>query len=230
VQSIAMAGAAVQQLAISPKSSANSLVAVALGAGGTQLFPFTAALAAPIGTPYTPTIAPTTAASGAALSVAIDPLSNRLLYIGEAAAYPTSTTNSGGLRTFVIGATSVTELATGSPTPSGGTGPHSILPKSTGDFVYVANWAGSSTGNITGFQVTTTATTYSLSLLSSTVATGSQPMSLAEDNLKNFVLAVSFTGNPYFDAYVFDTTTAGKLDSVVTSSTVISTIAVAAQP
>jgi len=84
--------------------------------------------------------------------------------------------------------------------------------------------------NITGFQVTSTNSVLSLTTLSPTVATGSQPKSLAEDSLHNFVLAVSFSGNPYFGAYIFDTTTAGNLDSVITSSTVTSPVAVAAQP
>ena len=221
----ALSGSAVQQMAISPDGA---LVAVALGAGGTQAFPFNSANAAPIGTAFSPTIAVTSASGGAAVSVAVDP-QNRLLYVGETAVFPTSTTNSGGLRVFTIAATGLTEIS-GSPYASGGTAPHAIQPKSTGDFVYVANWAGSSTGNVTGFQLSTTSSTFSLAKLSTTVPTGTQPVGLAEDAKDNFILTVSSGGSPYFDAYIFDTTTAGKLDAAVSGTTGTGPLAIAAEP
>lgn len=126
--------------------------------------------------------------------------------------------SSGGLRAFTIGtAGALTEL-TGSPRSSGGTGPYAILPKSTGDYVYVANWKGTSAGNITGFEIGESDSVFTLTKLSTSVATGIQPMSLAEDSSENFVLAVSKSGSPYFDAYFFDTSTAGELDTTITSS------------
>jgi len=228
--STTLSAATVQQMTITANGN---LIAVALGSTGVELFPFNTALSgagnSPIGTAYTNLITPS-GTGGSSIAVAADP-QNRMLYVGETAAFPSSTTgNSGGLRTFVIGSGSLTELKTGSPTASGGTGPHSILPLANGDYVYVGNWAGSSTGNITGFQVTSSGSTYALTLQTNTAATGTQPSGLAEDNKSNFVLAVSNGGSPQFDAYIFDTTTTGKLDASVTGSTGAGPIAVVAAP
>jgi hypothetical protein len=43
-------------------------------------------------------------------------------------------------------------------------------------------------------------------------------MSLVEDSDDNFVLAENSGGSPSFDAYIFDTTTAGQLDLTNSSS------------
>ncbi len=222
-QQATMASSSVNEIAIAHN---NSVVAVALGAAGTQVFPFTATSATPLGTPFSPTIAVKTASGGAATSVAIDPL-NRLLFVGETADFPTAS-NSGGLRVFTLGAT--TSEVSGSPYASGGTGPNSILVKSTGDFVYVANWAGSSAGNVTAFQITTAGTVFSLKSLASPIATGIQPSGLAEDSKDNFVVAVSGGGSPVLDAYTFDTTTIGKLDAALTGATGTGPIAIVAEP
>ena len=87
----------------------------------------------------------------------------------------------------------------------------------------MANWQGTSTGNITGFTIGSSGSTYSLTTISTTASTGTKPMSLAEDNKENFVLVVSEGGTPYFDAYIFDTSTSGVLDSAVTSSSYVAT-------
>jgi hypothetical protein len=57
-----------------------------------------------------------------------------------------------------------------------------------------------------------------------------QPLGLAEDSTGTFVLAVGSLGSPYFDAYTFDTTTAGQLDSQIVSTTAASSIAIVATP
>ena len=228
-QQVAMVSVQVQQMAIAPNGS---LIAVALGSNGTQLFPFTpAATANPIGGALSPTIAvKNTAGAGASVAVAMDPQS-RFLYIGETAAFPNAATNSGGLRAFTInsGPLGVTELTT-SPYASGGTGPHAIKPNAAGDFVYVASWQGASAGLITPFQVSSAGTVYTLTAQTNTVATGSEPMALAEDNLAHFMLAASSAGNPAFSAYTFDTTTVGKLDLTNTDSTATAPIAIATTP
>jgi 6-phosphogluconolactonase len=217
-----LAATTVQQMAI----SSNGHVAVALGSAGTQAFSFTTGNAAPLGKGSN-AIKPTNKSAGAAVAVAVDP-QNRFLYIGETVAFPSSTTNSGGLRIFAISGNTLTEPTT-SPYPSGGTGPHSILPKSTGDYVYVANWAGTSAGNVTGFQVVTSGSTPALTVQSGTVATGNEPSGLAEEGKLSFVLAVSSGGSPVFDAYIFDTTTAGQLDFALTGSTGTGPVAIVAQ-
>ncbi len=208
---VPLTGATIHQLAISPN---NQYVFVACGTNGTAAFSFASGNGAnPFGSAAYAIESPVINTTGSALSVAVDP-TNRLLYIGEANAV----SSSGGLRAFTIATNGALTQVSGSPYASGGSGPYAILPKSTGDYVYVANWNGTSAGNVTGFSISDTNSVFSLSQLSSSVATGIQPMSLAEDSDDQFVLAVSSGGSPYFDAYYFDTTTAGKLDTSITSS------------
>jgi hypothetical protein len=228
----AVSGAAVQpgQLAISED---NSYIFLALGAGGTIVVPFNAAAPFPAG--VSAKVIPVVKSGGAALSVAVDPsLTPRLFYIGETLA--SSTASSGGLRAFnysSLGASTLTELAS-SPLASGGLAPNAIVPLLDGDYVYVANGAGStSAGNIAGFAVsstgTSTAPVYSLTA-GKTFAAGTLPIGLAEDSSGKFMLAVSSSGSPYFDSYTFDATTAGSLDVQVVSSTPASPIAIIAAP
>ena len=220
VQSQSLAGTPVQ-IAISPNGA---LIAVALGSTGTQLFAFTSGNASPLGTGST-AIRPTNASAGSTVSVAMDP-QNRLLYVGEIAAFPSSSTNSGALRVFTISGSSVTEFTYTAPYASGGLAPHFILPIASGAYVYVANGTGqTSAGNITGFAVTTTALT-----TGSTVTAGAQPLGMAEDSTGSFVFEVGSSGSPYFDAYTFDATTSGKLDSQVTSTAAATSIAIVAAP
>ena len=111
----------------------------------------------------------------------------------------------------------MTELS-GSPYATGGIGPSAIL--STTNYVYVANKSvsGASTGNITGFSITTTGTVYSLTSIS-TVAAGTGTLGLAEDSTGTYILAVNVSGSPDLNAFTFDTTTVGKLDAYATGST-----------
>jgi hypothetical protein len=143
-----------------------------------------------------------------------------LFYVGETAA--TSGVNSGGLRVFNYN--TLAEVS-GSPYASGGLGPYAILPTphstTPGAYVYVANRtvSGGTTGNISGFSFTSTGTVYTLTALSSTAATGTTPVGLAQDSTGAYVLVVDSGGNPDLEAYTFDATTAGKLDSTFTTST-----------
>jgi len=207
---IALSNGTVNQIAISPN---DKYVFVACGTNGTLAFSFSSSSNTPLGSAAYATVNPVNTSAGAALSVAVDP-STRMLYVGESSAV----SSGGGLRAFTIGTSGTLTEITGSPRSSGGTGPYAILPKSTGDYVYVANWKGTSTGNITGFAISESDSEYTLTKLSTAVATGIEPMSLAEDSNQNFVLAVSRSGSPYFDAYFFDSSTAGQLDTTITSS------------
>lgn len=200
---------AIQQVAISPD---NLHVFVAMGAGGTATIPFTSGNKNPFGTVGN---IPVVNASGAALSVAVDP-SDRLFYIGETAAV--SGSNSGGFRVFNL---STLKEITGSPFASQGLAPYSILPLTTGDYVYVANRqvSGSSTGVIAGFSIASANSVYTLTALGSTFAVGTNPQSMVEDNTDTFVLVADFGGNPDLKGYTFDTTTAGNLDAVISSQT-----------
>jgi len=207
---------------------------VSLGAAGTIVVPFNSGVTSgsnPLGSTAT-TIA-VAASGGTALSVAVDPgTTPRLFYIGETLASPAG--SAGGLRAFNYSSLGSTlTQATGSPIASGGLAPNFILPDTSGDYVYVANGQGtSSAGNVNGFSVTSTGTTtitYSIATDASTAA-GVQPLSLAEDSTGTFVIAVGSLGSPYFDAYTFDTTTLGQLDSQLTSSTSAASVAVVAAP
>jgi hypothetical protein len=231
--SFAVANASVQanRMAI---SGDNANIFISLGAGGTLIVPFNAGVTAgtnPLSTKAT-TIAVATAA-GSALSVAVDPgTTPRLFYIGETLANSAGT--SGGLRVFNYSSlTSTLTQATGSPLSSGGLAPNVILPIASGDYVYVANGQGTTaTGNITGFSITagtTTPITYTLAT-DTTTATGIQPLALAEDSTGTFVIEVGSLGSPYFDSFTFDTTTSGKLDPQVSSSTAASYTAIVAAP
>jgi 6-phosphogluconolactonase (cycloisomerase 2 family) len=227
LQQVALASATVEQIAISPSGA---LISVALGATGTQSFSFIAGNNVPIGTGGSILTTPY-GNGGNAISVAMDPQS-RLLYIGEVAAF-TSNTNSGALRVFTIttsspGATSLQELPYASPYAPLGTGPHAILPDPTGKYVYVASWQTGSAGAITGYSVATSALTQ---IGTGTVATGTEPVALAEDSTSTFVLAVNNQGTIPLDAYTFDSTTAGQLDPAsITGSTASNPIAIVAIP
>jgi hypothetical protein len=227
--SFAVANAAVQtgKMVISQD---NANIFVALGAGGTIVVPFSES--APLPSGVTATIIPVANSNGgSALSVAVAPgTSPGLFYIGETLANSGGT--SGALRAFEyssLGSSTLTQ-ATGSPIASGGLAPNFILPVTSPGFVYIANGQGTSTaGNITGISVTASGSTYSLAT-GNTVAAGIQPLSLALDSTGTYVMEVGSLGSPYFDAYTFDSTTTGKLDSQITSSTSASSVAIVAAP
>lgn len=197
-------------------SGDNLHVFVAAGTAGAVLVSFTAGNGSPLAT--TGTVIPPVTTGGAALSVAVDPSTTpRVFYVGETLA---SGGTSGGLRVFnysSIGGT-LTQ-ASGSPIASGGLAPNAILPTANGDYVYAANGQGSAAaGNITGFSITASNGAYTVAT-GSTVSAGVQPFSLAEDSDSNFVLSTSEGGNNDLEGYIFDATTAGKLDLAVTSTT-----------
>lgn len=226
----------IHQLAISPD---NSNIFVALGTVGTAVIPFNASPATgstPMPTSVSTPIA-VRAAGGSAVSVAVDPI-DRLLYIGETLANSSSNSaNTGGLRVFnysSLGSVTPVEIA-GSPFASGGLTPISILPTASGSYVYVANSTVSSsgTGNISGFVISSSGTTYSLTPVTTTASAGTNPSAMAEDSTGTVVLLVNSGGGPDLDVYTFDATTSGKLDSALTAATgtdPVGTIAIAALP
>lgn len=222
-QARALPSLGLQQLAISPTTSGTPYVFVAMGSGGTAVIPFTASATNPFGS--VATIA-TKNSQGGANAIAVDP-SNLLLYVGETVAL--STTQTGGLRVFTIGS-KISEISD-SPFATGGTGPSAIL--ATSSYVYVANRAvsGTTTGNISGFSVTASGSTYSLTAIN-TVSAGLGTTGLAEDSTGSYLLAVNASGSPDLSAFTFDSTTAGQLDAATTSSTgtdPVTAIAIVAQ-
>ena len=216
-RSYTLANASVYGMAL---SGDDANVFVAAGEGGTLIVPFTSTNTNPFAATATTLATVTTGASS--LSVAVDPGSSpRLFYVGETEA----SSSSGGLRAFdysSVGTGTLSEIS-GSPYSAGGLAPHAILPEAAGNYVYVASWQGTtSDGVLQGFNIATdtsgSTTTYSLSSIS-TVATGVEPDSLAEDSLSNFVFAASAGGSYDLTAYIFDTTTEGKLDDSINAKT-----------
>jgi 6-phosphogluconolactonase len=206
----------VNQLAISPDST---FLLVANGSAGTATIPFNAANSNPFGS--VGRIIPVSPTAGASLSVAFDPVTAnnrtpRLFYIGETVA--TSGSNTGGLRAFNFG--TVKEIS-GSPYAIGGLAPYSILPFSTGDFVYVVSrqTSSSSTGVIAGFSVTSASSAYTLTALGSSFAAGTNPQAMVEDSTNAFVFVTNFGGIPDLTGYTIDTTKAGYLDKVISNAT-----------
>ncbi len=205
-----------QQVAVSPD---DTFVLVAMGSVGTATIPFNPNNANPFGTVGTIGVKN---ATGAALSVAFDPIpvgstAPRLFYIGETVA-TSGSSNTGGLRAFNF---STTQEISGSPYAIGGLAPYSILPFSTGDFVYVVSrqTSSSQTGVIAGFSIVSANSAFALTALGSAFATGINPQAIVEDNTHAFVFAVNFGGTPDLNGYTLDTTHAGYLDQVITSAT-----------
>jgi sugar lactone lactonase YvrE len=229
--SFTVATATVNQMAI---SGDDKNVFLALGTGGTFVVPFNSSSPLPNGVAGT-SIAPLNT-GGSALSVAVDPSSTpRLFYIGETK--ENSSANSGGLRVYnysSLGSGTLTQ-ATGSPIASGGLAPNAILPVASGQYVYIANGTGlTANGNVAWFPISTAGTTYSIAS-GNNIASGIQPIGLAEDIDHNFVLAVATggstsSGNPDLEAYTLGT---GTLTAAITSSTgtdPVGAVAVAALP
>jgi hypothetical protein len=215
-------------------SGDNANVFVSLGSGGTIVVPFNHLAtggANPLGSKATTIAVANT--GGSALSVAIDHgAAPRLFYVGESLA--NSAANSGGLRVFNYSSLSSSKLteATGSPIASGGLAPSYILPDSTANYVYVANAQGTSAGNIAGFTITASSATVPVYTIATdtTVATGEKPLSMAEDSSGTFVLEVGSAGSPYFNAFTFDSTVLGQLDSQFNSATQGNAVAIVAAP
>ena len=220
--------AAIKGMVLSP-DDANLFVA--LGTAGTLVVPFLSGDANPLGA--TATSIPPANTSGSALSVAVDPSTTpRVFYIGETAG------TAGELRVFNYSSLATPQnltQATGSPISSGGLAPNAILPLANGDYVYVANGTGTtSAGKIAWFPITAAGSTYTIAAGSS-IASGIQPISLAEDSTGNFVLAVSTggsttSGNPDLGAY---TLSSGALTLAIKSTTgtdPVGAVAVAALP
>lgn len=202
-------------------SGDNKNIFLALEAAGTIVVPFSSSNPFPAGGTYAHI--PVGTSGGTALSVAVDPgATPSLFYIGETLGDTAKT--SGGLRAFTYSSLpSLSEIAS-SPIASGGLAPTFILPVATPDYVYVADGAGS----ITGFEITAASgPTYTISK-GSTVTAGDQPTGMAEDSTGSYVFEVGSAGSPYFDAYTFDPTTTGLLDSQVTSTAAATSIAIVA--
>ena len=116
-------------------------------------------------------------------------------------------TDSTGVAVYTIGASGVLTPAAGSPFAAGST-PYALALDSTETYLYAANRGD---GTISGYLVgTTTALT---NLGSSPYVSGVFPTALSLDKSNTYLLAGANGANPDLTLYSFDTTTAGKLDT-----------------
>lgn len=225
-QTTTLSGSSVQQIAVTPSGAGTAYVFAAVGTAGTNVIPFTSSSTNPFGAVTSYKVKNS---GGADNAIAVDPGAH-LLYVGETSAV--TGTQTGGLRVYTIGASSKLTEVSGSPYPTAGTGPSVIL--ATNSFVYVANRAvsGSSNGNITGYPVNVSGTTYSLGTLINTVSAGSATVGIAEENTSTYVIAANSGGSPDLNTYTFDSATSGKLvaGKTVTGTDTTGAIAVLAVP
>ncbi len=214
------------KLAISPD---DKYIFVPLGGAGVLVVPFAAGVAAGVSPFGGATLIPVANSGGSALSVAVDP-QGRVFYVGEVAGNSGGT--SGGLLAYDYSSwlTGTLKQISGSPIASGGLAPNAILPDAAGNYVYVANGQGvGNAGNISSFSISASGSTYTVAA-GSTVSTGTQPLSLAEDSSGQFLFDLGGVSNPHFDAFTFDSTTPGKLDAQISTAAAALPVAVVATP
>ncbi|SDF50726.1 lactonase family protein [Terriglobus roseus] len=103
---------------------------------------------------------------------------------------------------------------TTSQTYTTGTQPYSVVLDKTSKYVYVAN-RGDNT--ISGWSIDANVKLTAIS--GSPFASGVAVTSLGADSTGNYIAAAAYSGSPDVTLYGFDSTTAGKLNSVATTST-----------
>ena len=182
-------------------SPTGTLVFASLGTGGDQVFTFDSATGSLASSQHLDTGSATTSDN----ALAVDSTGARL-YIAR------SGTN-GGLAVYSIGAAGALQQISGSPYATGSQ-PYDVLIDSTGKYVYTANRTD---GTISGFTIGTGGALTALS--GSPFASGTQVSALARDKSGKYVLAAAIGGSPDLTMYGFDSTVAGKLTKVTTTTT-----------
>lgn len=177
----------------------NADVYVSLGTGGVDILSLNSTTGALTSNEHLKSLGST----NADLGMASDSNSN-YLFLAE--------TNT-GVRVLTIGTNGHLTEISGSPYTAG-TGPIAIVVDPTNAYVYVAN-RGDST--ISGFSLASTGTLTALT--GSPFSTGSSPIDLAFDRSKTYLAVACSGGSPDLQIFKLDSTTAGKLDSVTTTST-----------
>jgi 6-phosphogluconolactonase len=189
-----LSAATPQKISISP---ANDNVFAALGTNGVEAVGFNPSSGSkPFGTGVSLGLY---AKGGSDNAVVADPTST-YMYVAEG--------TSNQLRVFTIAnfQTKEVDYATGA-------GPSAILADPTGAYVYVTNATDNS---ISGFSNSAGALT---AQGDSPFATAKDPVAIAEDSTKAYVVDVGFGINPNLWIYNFDSATPGTLDVTATTST-----------
>jgi 6-phosphogluconolactonase (cycloisomerase 2 family) len=146
-------------------------------------------------------------------AITVDPTS-AYIYIARSG-------NNGGLAVY-----SASNLSLNTNPYPAGNGPYSVVTNFAGSDVYVANRTD---GNISGFSVTSSSTSVSLTSLStSPYSSGSGVNGLAADKSGDYLLAINSGGSPGLSMYSYDSTTSGALDPAASATTGSGTITIAA--
>ncbi len=132
---------------------------------------------------------------------------SKFLFVGETAS---------GIRVFNIGSGGSLSEVSGSPFSTGSyTGPIALTVGPTNTYVYVAYHT---TSEISGYTIGTTG---ALTLLSSSPfsGAGTYPVAMSLDLSGDYMAVAASGGYPDLEIFSFDTTTPGKLDSVIRQAT-----------
>ncbi len=176
----------------------NQYVYIGLGPGGTDGFTFSSSTCAVSGKVH---LAPLNGSSDNTFAADNN---SAYLFVGEAGS---------GIRSLAIGTGGSLTEVTGSPFASQ-LGPQSIVVDPSNTYVYVAN----RTANvITGYTLGSDGTLTPLS--SSPFSTGSAPNAMSLDSTGKYLFVVNSGGSPDMQVFSFDSTVAGKLDSVTSVAT-----------
>ncbi len=181
---------------ISPNAA---YVAIALGTGGDEIFPFTTSNGA--------------LGSGLLLGVTSGYSDNALtfdtastyLYIARGG----PSTGQSLIASYSIGSGGA---LTGVQTIASGDAPYALLAESTGAYLYAANRGG---GTVSGYAIASGAFT---ALSGSPYTSGVTATALAEDNSGKYLIGVALGGSYDYTLYSFDALSAGKLDAVATGA------------
>jgi 6-phosphogluconolactonase len=194
-QSVVLSSGNPTQIYVTPD---NQYVYIGLGPGGTDGFTFNSNTGVASGKIH---LVPRNGASDNTFAADAN---SAYLFVGEAGT---------GIRSLAIGTGGVLTEVTGSPFTSQ-LGPQAIVVDPTNTYVYVAN----RTANVvTGYTLGTDGTLTPLS--TSPFSTGSAPNAMSLDSTGKYLFVVNSGGSPDMQVFSFDTTTAGKLDSVTSVAT-----------
>ncbi|HEY1498651.1 MAG TPA: beta-propeller fold lactonase family protein [Acidobacteriaceae bacterium] len=122
-------------------------------------------------------------------------------------------TVTGGVRVFSIGTNGTLTEASGSPYATN-SGAWSVLVDSTGSYVYVANRTA---GTISAFLLSGTGALTAIA--GSPFSTGGLPVAMVEDKSDTYIAVICAGGNPDFQVFSFNGSTAGALTSLATAKT-----------
>jgi len=197
VYSVSGATVVPRGLKISPNGS---FVFAAVGTAGDLIFPFnttTGVLSAPGRLSLASNVSDN--------ALAVNPGGNTL--------YVARSGPGGGLAAYSISSAGVLQSISGYPVAAGSQ-PFSVAVNNDGSAVYVANQLDST---ISGYSIGTTGAATALS--GSPYANGSGPTQLIVDKTGKYLLAISHAGAPDLVQYSFDTTVAGKLNTLASTTT-----------